>query len=58
MLNNDNITDGLQHIHPFGLNTFFKRLGSSTQVLSRFFFGKKAADFTLPSDQSVTISAD
>ena len=44
-------TDGLKHIHPFGLNTFFKSFRIINGCADRIVFtGKKAPDLALPSD--------
>jgi hypothetical protein len=44
-------TDGLKHIHPFGLNTFFKNFRIINGFADRIVFtGKKAFDLALSSD--------
>ena len=44
-------TDGIKHIHPFGLNTFFKNFRIINGCAGRIVFtGKKAPVLALPSD--------
>ena len=43
-------TDGLKHIHSFGLNTFFKRIRIINGCVDKIVFtGKKAPDLVSPS---------
>lgn len=42
-------TEGLNHIHPFGLNIFYKRFGIMNDCAARIAFsGDKATDFITP----------
>ena len=45
-------TDGLKHIHPFGVNTFLKGFRIMNGCADRIVFtGKKARDLSLSSDR-------
>jgi hypothetical protein len=42
-------TEGLKHIHPFGLNIFYRGVRAINSCADRIVFtGKKAADLALP----------